>query len=232
MAKGKYKQWLESDNIDLLKGWARDGLTDAQIAQKIGIRRTTLYDWKNKYSDIADALKKGKEIVDIEVENALLKRAKGMTTKSTTYKMVKVDAVQLKARRNKRINELKFEHEDWTKEQLIIQAAEDVKVYESIPMTTTKTELPPDISAAIFWLKNRKPEVFRDQSYRVLNDAQAKKASAEADIAKYKADMLSSAQKVEPMTFILPPIPEEEENETEGDGDGSSSKDPKEDQQN
>jgi hypothetical protein len=42
----------------------------------MGIRRTTLYDWKNKYPDINDALKKGKEIVDYEVENALLKRAK------------------------------------------------------------------------------------------------------------------------------------------------------------
>lgn len=76
MAKGKYEYWRTTDGLILLQGWARDGLTDEQIAHNIGIRRTTLYDWKNKYLDINDALKKGKEIVDYEVENALLKRAK------------------------------------------------------------------------------------------------------------------------------------------------------------
>ena len=76
MAKGKYEYWRTTDGLILLQGWARDGLTDEQIAHNIGIRRTTLYDWKNKYPDINDSLKKGKEIVDYEVENALLKRAK------------------------------------------------------------------------------------------------------------------------------------------------------------
>ena len=76
MAKGKYEYWRTTDGLILLQGWARDGLKDEQIAHNVGIRRTTLYDWKNKYPDINDALKKGKEIVDYEVENALLKRAK------------------------------------------------------------------------------------------------------------------------------------------------------------
>lgn len=76
MAKGKYEYWRTTDGLILLQGWARDGLKDEQIAHNMGIRRTTLYDWKNKYPDINDALKKGKEIVDYEVENALLKRAK------------------------------------------------------------------------------------------------------------------------------------------------------------
>ncbi len=60
----------------LLEAWARDGLTDEQIADKMGITTSTLYDWKNKYSEISEALKKGKEVVDVEVENALLKSAK------------------------------------------------------------------------------------------------------------------------------------------------------------
>lgn len=76
MAKGVYKQWRTKDGLTLLQGWARDGLTDVQIAHNCGITVKTLYEWKNKYSDISDALKKGKEIVDYEVENALLKRAK------------------------------------------------------------------------------------------------------------------------------------------------------------
>ncbi len=75
MAKGKYQKWLENDKLILLQGWARDGLTDEQIARNIGIGKTALYDWKNKYTEFADALKKGKEVIDYEVENALLKKA-------------------------------------------------------------------------------------------------------------------------------------------------------------
>lgn len=59
-----------------MEAWARDGLTDEQIADKMGITTSTLYDWKNKYSEISEALKRGKEVVDVEVENALLNLAK------------------------------------------------------------------------------------------------------------------------------------------------------------
>lgn len=77
MAKGKYKEWLTEEGLILLEGWAKDGLTDEQIAHNIGINRDTLYTWKNKYTDISDALKKGKEVIDRQVENALLKNALG-----------------------------------------------------------------------------------------------------------------------------------------------------------
>ena len=47
----------------------------------MNISRSTLNEWKKKYSDISDTLKKGKEIVDYEVENALLQSAlKGNVT--------------------------------------------------------------------------------------------------------------------------------------------------------
>ena len=85
MALGKINEWLEKDKLILLEGWARDGLTDEQIAKNIGINRTTLYDWKKKETNIADALKKGKEVIDFEVENALLKRALGYEYEEETY---------------------------------------------------------------------------------------------------------------------------------------------------
>ena len=75
VAKGKYQKWLTPEGLLLLEGWARDGLTDEQIAKKIGISRKTLNDWKNNYSDICDTLKKGKEVVDYQVESALLNSA-------------------------------------------------------------------------------------------------------------------------------------------------------------
>lgn len=81
MAKGKYEKWLKRENLLLLEGWARDGLTDEQIAKNIGIGERTLYEWKEKYPQISQSLKKGKEVVDYEVENALLSSAlEGNTT--------------------------------------------------------------------------------------------------------------------------------------------------------
>ena len=81
MAKGKYEYWLTEEGLLLLEGWARDGLTDEQIAHNIGISTSTLNNWKNKYVEILESLKKEKEVVDYAVENALLKNAlKGDTT--------------------------------------------------------------------------------------------------------------------------------------------------------
>lgn len=77
MAKGKYQEWLEPEGLLKIEGWARDGLTDEQIAHNMGISPSTLYEWKNAYSEFSESLKRGKEVVDRQVENALLKRALG-----------------------------------------------------------------------------------------------------------------------------------------------------------
>lgn len=81
--KGKYAEWLTAEGLTRLTGWARDGLTDEQIAANIGINRATLYEWYNRHPDIANAVKKGKEPVDTQVENALLKRALGYDYEET-----------------------------------------------------------------------------------------------------------------------------------------------------
>ena len=85
MAKGKYREWLSEDGLIKIQGWARDGLIDEQIAHNMGITTKTLYEWKNKYGEISEALKKGKEVIDRKVENALLKRALGYAYDETTY---------------------------------------------------------------------------------------------------------------------------------------------------
>lgn len=77
MAKGKYEYWLSPDGLLRLEAYARDGLTDEQIAHNMGISPATLYNYKRDHLEILEALKKGKEVVDIQVENALLKRALG-----------------------------------------------------------------------------------------------------------------------------------------------------------
>ncbi|VFF66191.1 phage-like protein [Clostridioides difficile] len=82
----KYEYWITEEGLIKIEGWARDGLTDEQIALNIGINVKTLYDWKKKYSNICNALKKGKEVIDRQVENALLKRALGYEYDEITYK--------------------------------------------------------------------------------------------------------------------------------------------------
>jgi len=124
MAKGKYEEWLKPEGLLKLEGWARDGLTDEQIARNIGISRETLNQWKNKFSDISDTLKRGKEIVDRQVENALLKRALG------------------------------YDYEE------VSEKYEDGVLTER---KVTKKHLVPDTTAQIFWLKNRKPDEWRDK---------------------------------------------------------------------
>lgn len=130
MAKGKYEQWLTEEGLLQLEAWARNGLTDEQIAANIGISRSTLNEWKNRFSDISDTLKRGKEIVDIQVENALLKRALGYTYKETT-------------------REAQFNPQ--------------TEQYEMVVTKEVTKEVVPDTTAQIFWLKNRKPEEWRDK---------------------------------------------------------------------
>lgn len=124
MARGKFTYWLTGDGLTLLEGWAREGLTDEQLAEKMDISRSTLSDWKNKFPDISDALKKGKEVVDIQVENALLKRALGY---------------------------------DFQEERVERSDRDGAKVVKTVK------HIPPDTTAQIFWLKNRRPDRWRDR---------------------------------------------------------------------
>lgn len=128
--RDKYKDWLNDDKLLLLQRWARNGLADEQIAKNIGISRSTLNEWKRKFPLISDTLKKGKEIVDTEVENALLKKALGGTFTEVTKERV--------------LNTVTNTHE--------------LVVTKSV----TK-DIPPDVTAQIFWLKNRCPEKWRDK---------------------------------------------------------------------
>lgn len=136
MAKGKYAEWQTEEKLLLLSSWARDGLIDEQIASNIGISRSTLSEWKNRYPDISNALKKSKEVADYEVENALFKRAVGI--KEIVRKPIKVKEVQYED--GKRISEK-----------------------ERIEYADEEVYIPPDTAAGVFWLKNRKPDKWRDK---------------------------------------------------------------------
>lgn len=127
----------------------------------MGISRETLNQWEKKYADISDALKKGKEVVDRLVENALLKRATGEVR--TLRKPIKVKEVLYE--NGKRLAER--EHIEYANEEVYI---------------------PPDTTAQIFWLKNRKPVDWRDK--RVVDDNSGNKAEQLIQNMQTIADIL------------------------------------------
>lgn len=126
----KYQEWLEGDNLILIQGWARDGLSDEQIAHNMGIAYSTLREWKKKYSAFSAVLKKTKDVVDKEVENALRKTSEGFYVEETTEEL------------------------RWNR---------DKGCYEMVVTKRVKKYIPPSTAAQIFWLKNRKPDVWKDK---------------------------------------------------------------------
>jgi len=85
MARQTLYEKLEiKDKLELVEGWKRDGLTDEQIAHNLGVSKHSLIKWKKEKPDFSDAIKKGKEVSDYELENALHKRATGYYYKEET----------------------------------------------------------------------------------------------------------------------------------------------------
>jgi hypothetical protein len=85
MCKSKWDD--VKDKLLLVEAWCRDGLIEEQIAKNLGIGVSTLSKYKVEHIELVDALKKGKEVADVQVENALNKRALGYSyveVKTTT----------------------------------------------------------------------------------------------------------------------------------------------------
>lgn len=127
--KGKYYTHVEPKLL-LIEAWARDGLIDEDIAKKLGVAYSTFRDYRDKHQALSAALKRGKEVADVEVENALFKRAIG------------------------------YQYDEVTKETM-----EDPRTGITVMVETKRVtkEVQPDVTAQIFWLKNRKPAEWRDR---------------------------------------------------------------------
>ena len=77
MPRSRFDDVVTPENIIRVRGWARDGLDGQQIANNLGIGKSTLYDYITKSKELANALKKGRDVADREIENSLYKRALG-----------------------------------------------------------------------------------------------------------------------------------------------------------
>lgn len=74
---------FDEDTLVLIEGLARDGYTNQDIAGRLGIDPSVLYNAKRKRPEINAAINRGKQVIDYKVENALLKSALGYRTKET-----------------------------------------------------------------------------------------------------------------------------------------------------
>lgn len=137
-------EWTTEDNLKRIKGWARDGLTDKDIAEKkIGVSERTFCRWKNKHPAIVSALKEGKAPADVDVEDSLYESATG-------HYVTEERPIKVKTTKKKDGMEITEEH---------------------VEVVTVKRYVEPVVVAQIFWLKNRKPEYWRDK--REANDTNA-----------------------------------------------------------
>lgn len=195
MAKGKYQKWLTHEGLVKLGGWARDGLTDEQIAKNMGIRRSTLSAWKVKYPDISDTLNKEKEVADYEVENALFNRARGMSIVEKSFSLVDLPGEVVDLKRRRYINRYKLDHPEASKQEWTDAAIEAVPSQKKVQTAEYHKQLPPDVGAIQFWLRNRQPLKYRDQSFAELNQAQAAKAKQDARKSKAEADIAEAKAK-------------------------------------
>lgn len=139
MKAARYEKWLTREGLVRIQGWARDGLIYKQIAKNMGVGESTLRVWRDRFPEMEEALNQGKDSADREVENALYKSAIGYTMK--IRKPVKVKLVDYDPKTGRKIRET----EAW-------QAVEE------------EIHVPAQVTAQIFWLKNRKPDQWREKN--------------------------------------------------------------------
>ena len=132
----KYDKWICEDGLLQISAWARDGLSEKDIANNMGVAYSTFNDWKKRFSELSEALKKSKAIADIVVENALYRNATGYSY------IEQVSATKKEV----------FYKDGKREKEIVTPIALDLVRHK-----------PPETTAQIYWLKNRKPIEWRDK---------------------------------------------------------------------
>lgn len=138
MEKGKgIKFWSKKAQLEKIKEWAEDGLSAKQIAENIGISRSTLYEWIQKNADIADSFMCGRACAVANVENQLYKKTQG-------YNVEVKKVIKLK----------KAEYKD----------GKLVRAWEEPMEVTEEIHVPADTTAIKFYLTNMNPEKWKNNA--------------------------------------------------------------------
>lgn len=141
--KGKYHTHV-FPRLEEIGHWCREGLTEDEICKRLGVSVSSFNEYKNQYSELLEALKMNREIADYRVENALYMRALGYEYDEETYEEFELARPYIK--------------EDGTIVKTELRLTKKLKKKQA-----------PDTTAQIFWLKNRKPDVWRDKKETELS---------------------------------------------------------------
>ena len=83
--KSKYFSHVQP-RLEEIKFWYMNGDIDEQVADKLGIAASTLYEYKNKYPEFSEACALNKEAANARVQNSLYKNAvENMDFKAQKY---------------------------------------------------------------------------------------------------------------------------------------------------
>lgn len=110
------------------------GCTDADLARSFEISENLIHTWMNTYPQFNDSIRSGRDQADAEVAQSLFHRAKGYSHPAEKISVHKVS----------------YKDGDGFREELQEHRADYVEHY------------PPDAASAIFWLKNRQRNKWRD----------------------------------------------------------------------
>jgi hypothetical protein len=141
-AKGKHEAALR--DLERVEKMARDGYTDEQLAKALGVSRSTLNVWKVRFPELSDTIKRGKDFADDAVENALVMAATGYTYQEITREP------QYNAITGEPVLDEKGNH------KIVI-----TKIVEKVAH--------PNVTALIFHLKNRRPDVWGGPGRKVAD---------------------------------------------------------------
>lgn len=134
-----YEKWKQEYGLEYIRQLSEEGLSDNDMAIRLGIKPSTFRRWKNKYPEILEAQLLGRTGSDYAVVQALYKKATGYTVNlNKTVKLKRSD----------------FDPDTGKK----------IRDYEELAVAVDQNHVPADIRAGLFWLKNRQPENWSDKS--------------------------------------------------------------------
>lgn len=122
--------------IEDARRMAEAGYTDIQMVEEFGIGRTTFYRWKKDFPDFRDAIRIAKEEPDNQMERSLYHSGNGFEY---------FEEVPIK------VKDIEYDQ------------GRKVKETERVEVVQVKRTVPPNSTAQIFWLKNRRPDLWRDK---------------------------------------------------------------------
>lgn len=166
-----------AEYVDLVTKLCQLGCKDDEIANFIGVTRQTLHNWRAQYPEFDEAIREGRVGSDLRVANRLFNRALGYEW--TEQQVVKV------------------------KETIYSDTGKKLREVEKVEVVEVLRRAPPDTTAGIFWLKNRRTGDWRDRKELEVGSPSEFKNQSTEELVDY---ILSESQELG-LELSVAPLP-------------------------